>query len=281
MSITFTNGANSITMPMPVTGTSHVDVIMSMRGVDKGTGKFSWSDNTSTFDYRVYSGQFLLNETDARSMYEFFNDPKKGRGNNVTLSLGASASGFFPGGPDKGDIGNFTIRIMSIKESGVLHIPYLYFTLDVTFVIITPPAYSLPSRTGFEEGDFYVGDIGDLQTPMFGPSPVRGYTIGLSESGSPSVIDRGTYADSYNTTFQINANQPNAAALVNHIAASIRGNSFEIGNADNAYPFGIFANEGDAHTLNAKLTENKISIDHIDYGQFVINISSNLESIEV
>jgi hypothetical protein len=68
VSITFTYGANSITVPNPVTGTSHVDILMSMKGTEKGTGQFTWSDNTSTYDYRVYSGQFLLNESDMRSM---------------------------------------------------------------------------------------------------------------------------------------------------------------------------------------------------------------------
>ena len=146
MSITFTYGAYNTTIPMPVTSTSHVDVVMSMKGVDLGTGQFSWSDNTNTYDYRVYSGQFLLNETDMRLMYEFFNDPKKGRGNTVTLSLGATASGFFPAGPDKGDIGDFTIQMVSIKESGILHTPWLRFTLNVVFVIVTSPARTQSHR---------------------------------------------------------------------------------------------------------------------------------------
>jgi hypothetical protein len=199
----------------------------------------------------------------------------------VTLSLGANASGFFPGGPDKGDKGDFTIQIISIKDSGILHTPWLRFTLNVAFVIVTSPAYSLPVRTGFEEGDFSIGTIGDLQAPLFDPSPIRGYSAILTETGAPKVIDRGTYADSHNTGFIISANQPNAAALVNHIVGTIRGSSFEIGNPDNAFPFGVFANDGDAYTLNAKLTENKISIEHIDYGQFNISINANLESIEV
>ena len=276
--IVFSYGNYSVTVNKPQYGYT-VDIYLNMIKKLLGTGKLNWWDNGSSNDYRVFRTEFLLNENQHKGLFDFFNDPKKGRGNNITLSLGNSATGFFPAGPDKGDQNDFTIQLIQIKDSGILWDPWLYFKTDISFSIIETPSYALPSRTGYEEGGFNIGTIDDLRFPLFEPFAERGYKTELTRDGTPKIIDRGEYGDGYNTRWIQRANQPNAAAIIDHIVGAVRGNAFDIDNSVNIYPFGIFANEGPGITIDAKLFNNVISVVHEDYDDFKISFEANLDTV--
>ena len=279
--ISLVNGAESITINTPEYGYV-VDLYMSLHYKDVATGKTVVYDDTASHDYRVLTINFLLNKTDHSILIGFLNSLTKGRGEAFNIQLGSSDTGFYPGGPDRGSVGTFGAALLSCDPTTIRFNPYKFFSTKVVLKLNSYPAYSLPSRAGFSEGDFSIKASGrtaisNLNAPQdgFNIKFFPGIKTSLSQNGNSSYIEMGILADQIDTTFTLSGNQQNMAAVINEICSYIRGTEFLLTSHTDVLPFGIEKNGLDCNGL---IIDNKISIKHQSETEFMTTINARLNS---
>ena len=264
MSITFTATPYSITIDNFQPGYT-VDVVLPLHSRKLLNGKMKTWDDGSAYDRRILRAKTLISAAQHADIMDFFFDTNKGRCQNVTMALGASSTGFFPAGPDKGDLGNFVVFPLSIKTGQILQQPWLHFSDEMEFLIVSVPSYSLPATTNFSQGDFTLGSVSGLMQPQTGfnpettPALAKQYTGGMQGG----YVDKGYGADTYLSKFSIQANHPKMAQLINYMTSTARGASFSITNQANLYPLGGHFPDSWA-SYNVKLANETIVVSHTE-----------------
>lgn len=246
-------------------------IVMAMKKFKATNGEIRFWDNTSTYDARLCKCQFVLNYTMANNFKTFFNDPTKGRGSNVLMTLGLTKTGFFPFGPDYGDIGSFNVRMLDMTVSKQLHAPWKWWTIDCTFVLVlTYQTYSIPTQ--YDDGNFQVGTVTGLRYPQdgFDQNTKYGMTNLAVFGGGMQETDKGIAGDTFGNNFDITANNTKASALVYYLVNTARGNQFNVITDTNYYAFGIHKNA--TATFACRLEDNEIVVNHYGYNQFRINM---------
>ena len=260
--VTFTSGENSIQVNMSTYGYS-VDIVMPIASQKDAQGSYSFFDapagpynaSVGSYDYRLLNTATWRIPADQQiALSAFFKDANRGRGQDVIMTL-QSNSGFFPFGPDLGDIGDFTVRLLTQEQGGRLGKPWNYFESKVQLVLVIPPGdYSIP--TPQSEGNFSIGNASGLRYCDFTPKTIRNIQTALTASGLPISLDGRTSGDSYESTWTQTLNQSNAAALLSFLVSSSgRVSDFSIVAPSNFYAFG--ADNSSAGTYTAKLLGSK------------------------
>lgn len=280
--IRFFNGSNSIEINRPSYG-YQCEIHMPIYTANKHPSGYAFfdADNTGGKDYRVLVMARWQLPIDQKAMLNnFLRDVSGGRCENITMSLGATPTGFFPFGPDLGDVGDFTVRLLSQNQSGILMSPLKYFEDELSLVLVsapTPPA--APSITS--QGNFQIGTVTGLLYPQTTFRPTSQYNLqtGISRTGSPYSIDGNNSGDSWETKFYQQCNTSLAVALVNFMeSTSGRASEIDIMTDLNYYAFGIDQG-GSAHYIAQFLGSSKSSreivlkITHERYNRFTIPMS--------
>jgi hypothetical protein len=274
----FIAGGSTITINRPGYGYA-VDCVLPIVTADKHPSGYSFFDRdaSKTDHYRVLNTATWQLPTDQKlALNAFFRAASLGRCETVTLRLGATATGFFPFGPDYGDVGDFTVRLLSQVQSGILLSPWRYWQDGLSLVLVTAPAYALPSQV--DQGSFQIGTVNGLLFPQEGFKPEARYNhrTDLSLSGVPSSIDGLESSDSWESSWDQQCNQSKAAALVSFLTgATGRSADISVIAGENYYTFGGDNGSGNAYTckfLGSSHERKKIiiSIRHDRYNQFTI-----------
>ena len=122
--IIFTCGTDTVEVDAPQYG-YETELKLGLRYKEHAGAKWGIYDRTSAYDYRILkSATFQLSAADQALLNAFFLSPDVARGETVSMDLGDKPTGFFPFGPDKGDVGTFTVRVLSYVQSGMLLSPY-------------------------------------------------------------------------------------------------------------------------------------------------------------
>ena len=272
--ITFVAGANQVVTLPPLYGYT-VDLIMPIDWQQGADGTYTAWDNgansspVTTFDYRFLRGcRWQLPISQQTALMDFFRDAAKGRGEDIIIRLGNSPTGFFPAGPDLGDMGDFTFRLVDAgQQSAALGAPYLRFEDTLDFVLVSAPAYSLPSP--IQQGPFRIGTISGLMYPQggFKLTASKTYANAITRGGIPWVLDGATSADRWETETTIEGNQPNMAALMAFFQSAIgRAADISVVGSANNYVYG--AEQDDAGTYTSKLIQNVLTITHDRFNSF-------------
>lgn len=263
MSITFTNGANSITIPAPRYGyTARIAMSISWAGTNPPS---AW-DAGAAYDERNCSGfGTWLSRSDAAAFGAYLAANGSGRCEDQTMSLGVS-SGFFPFGPDKGDSGDFTVRFVPASSiKGITDKPFLRFDTELAMIMVAAPAYTLPALR--PQGHLQIGTVTGLRWPRFNPIVNRAISQVLAHGGNPFDLDYGTSSDSYTCEFNQQMNGPNAANLLAFLTStSGRGHDITVTAPANHYLFG--ADNGGNGSYTALQTSTVLEITHDGYDQF-------------
>lgn len=134
--VTFTAGANSIQVDMPVYGYT-CDIVMPIFSQQDSNGAWSFFDPPKSssdatlgyYDYRTLNtAMWRIPAAQQTLLSAFFQDATLGRGEPIVMMLQAN-SGFYPFGPDKGDTGAFTVQLISQEQSGSLENPGIIFRI--------------------------------------------------------------------------------------------------------------------------------------------------------
>jgi hypothetical protein len=276
----FVSGVNTITIRMPDFGYT-TEIHMPIYSAQKHPFGYTFFDVDSTggSDYRVLStSNWLLTPAEKSALNGFFNDPDVGRCETVTMRLGASPTGFFPFGPDKGDKGDFTVRLLEQNQGGATYSPLIYFRDELKFIMVTAPAYTPGAQT--TEGPFQIGNITGLMPPQIDIKAQSQYNCvqSLSRNGTPYLMDGLNISDSYETSFEQWCNDTNAAALVAYLVNTIRTEHVDITSGSNYYLFGIDNVSSGTYKCNflgSEMTKNEIilKLNHNRYNRWTIPLS--------
>lgn len=274
-SMTYTNGVNSITVTTPEYGYT-VDIVMAF-DVVKHTSGYSSYDHGSGNDYRILKARHILTAAQMSDWNTFFRGTDKGRCETLTISLGATATGFYPAGPDHGSVGNFTGRMIRQQQSSIMLQPYKYFSVDFEMLILSTPSYSLPTEVS--QGTLQIGTVQYLMWPQDSTNPEQDYSHvdTVSIGGDASFVDLGSTADVYTAQWMQRGNQSKMAALVNYITATGRTGDITIVPPTGAYLFGM--QNGASSTYTATLTKNEIVVTHDNVDNFTAELSWHCKAV--
>ena len=220
---------------------------------------------------RILKATWLLNATDTDTLLAIFDDINKGRGQSVEIKLGTEPTGFYPFGPDHGDVGDFDCRMINIDINSVMAEPWQYFKTEMTFVEESNPSYSLPSE--ISEGDLQIGTITNLRYPPSMPkSRTRyGFSTQLAYDGTPYTVDKTNGFDYNATTLNMICNQSKAAALIDHLINTVRNNYLTIISQSNNYIFGQPGGSNDTYTC--QWLDSILNIKHTTYDRFEFDLN--------
>ena len=237
----------------------------------------SWDDAAAgTYDGRLCKCSFLMNETDANAMQDFFMDPTKGRGATVNLALGTN-SGFYPGGPDKTSSGDFSVACVELEPSGMLHRPMKWFDISVTLQVLSMPVTSVPTQR--DQGNLQIGTVTGLRYPQdgYGIEILNSCGVAVGMANTISVTDIGTDADRHETKIRLTGNTSKMAALANEFAVTIRNNDFSIITQANNYPYGRA--KGGSGTFTSQLISNVLTFTHYGFDQWAMEFRASLKAV--
>lgn len=256
-----------------------VDCVLPIVSPEKHPAGYTFFDRDTlkVNHYRVLNtATWQLPTAQKVALNSFLRDADMGRCENFIMRLGATPTGFFPFGPDYGDVGDFTVRLIGQQQSGIQFSPWRYWQDRLSFVLVTAPAYALP--TDVDQGSFEIGSVDGLLFPQNGFKPESRYNhrTDLSISGVPSSIDGLASQDSWESAWEQQCNQSKAAALVSFLTGAT-GRSAEIAILAGDYYYLYGTDKGSSglyacHFLGSERQEKKmvLSVRHDGYNRFTI-----------
>lgn len=271
MSITLTQGATSITISQPYFGYSTI-IKMGLHYARTSIGYQIW-DDTATYDSRLCKiPTWLLSASDQAALRGFIQGLTLGRGQAFTLNLGATASGFFPFGPDYGDIGSFQVELWENRYDGVTINPYLQHQNEVTLAYVSGPTPAYTPAGAENEGTLQIGTVTTLRPLQSEAKPTREpmNIRTISRSGVVEWVDGGPASDVYEADCPLHCRPGNAAALISYLVGTARGADITVVTPANTFLFG--EDQGSSGTYTVKNLTNEIAVTHDRYDLFTTQL---------
>jgi len=229
-------------------------------------------DPGAPYDVRYCDCTFVLNATEHAYLIGYINNTM--RASNAVEMVLPSGSGFHPFCPDKGDSGTFTVALEYLGSKGIGEAPYLYFHTNIRITNQGAyPEYALPTEVS--EGSLTIGSVSGIRFPedWFEPSTEYAAFGSTGRGGTVNFIDRGSYADAYNTKFKVTSNESKAAKVIKYLSGTARAASFQITTGTNYYAFNY--EKGSSNTYNVKLNQNDLTVTNNEYNQFEFDLNLN------
>jgi hypothetical protein len=289
--MTISQGGASVEINLPKYG-YEAKIHMPMRSFHSSDGNYSFFDPRDpdtrllgAYDYRTCKCTLWNNEVNKSYFNVFMLNATKGRAKTFTLELGSDPTGFFPGGPDWGDKGTFTIREIDRQQTGIMFGPWKWFQDEFEFIVVSHPAYTLPTEVS--QGNFEIGSIQKLMMPQGGFRPKIDYNFstGLSSSGAPHSLDSTKYADNWESSWEQELNTSKAAALCDYFVAN-REQPMAVVSPANFYTFGMDQYDSEVYEAKFLGSENDgnelvINAKHIGFNQWIIPINMWLKESKI
>lgn len=267
----FTANAQTCQIPVPSFGYRTI-IKLPWEIQELDTGGIAIYDHGATatpvtkYDIRVCECDVLLSATDMATFTAWYSDATKGRGRDTALEM-ASGSGFFPFGPDKGDVGSFIIALEMDRHASVGEAPWLFFPLTLRMTNTGSwPAYSIPTEVS--EGSVTIGTIAANRFPpnFFSVDGRYGSFVDLTENATSNYINKGSGADWWRTRAGMVSNETKTAKIVDYLTGTCRATAFNVGLGANSYAFGI--DKSDDGTYSVRLIQDAIELTHKRYNEF-------------
>jgi len=274
----------SAVVPTPEYGYSvEIHMPISISTSDDGTHS-AWDAATAgTYDYRVLTmSTWYLTEAQKSELNAVLHSVTDGRCENFYMDLGSTPTGFFPFGPDKGDYGEFTVRLLSQDQSGCLTAPQYYFKDTLSFVLVTAPAYTPPAHR--VEGGLTIGSVSNVRFPDGGITPrtMYKYETDLSLSGAPLSLDGPAEATGFEADAVLIAGQSKASELVEFFIAN-RTTIFTLTTPAKYYFYGYDQGSSGSYStmfMGSEIDEREIvlMITHDRFDQFTMPVKFWLQA---
>ena len=267
-SVLLTYNNNTVDLPFPVYGyITEIKMPFTFSHLDDGT--ITIRDEGIQYDRRNCKVSFLLDASKQEEYNTFFNTTARAK--SVVMTMDADC-GFYPFGVDKGDTGPFTISAQRLNTPPIQLQPFRYFKCDLLFT-------NVGAYTDFiwpvvqDEGNFNIGGISDLQMPQQLFEPQQEYTISVNhtENSTAQYFDRGSLGDSASVRFVQQVGTGKCGDLLYYLVVGQRTSTFPVYTDDYYYIFG--ADHGSDTTFTVKLNSDKITIRHIAYNSFEIDLA--------
>ena len=258
-------GNSSVTIDNPLYG--YATEIKLAFDVTRLIGRYAHADYGPEFDHRTLSAStHWRNESDMVLLAAFLRD---NRGTEITLSLGADPTGFFPFGPDLGDKGDFTVHLDEYVSGGVLDMPFRHFAPELRLKLKSAPAYVLPDPV--TEGAFSVGGI-NFRWPQNGVAPTtrNGRTHVYTRSGAQYGLDLGTGADVHEVAFTLEGGAENIGRFLHSVGLPGRTDDVVISVPEHYWLFG--PENDSAGAYKTRLITSILSVTHDRFNRFSVPV---------
>lgn len=225
---------------------------------------------TGIIDKRRCECNLLLPETEQKAFDDFILQVATRGKTSIQLDL-LSGSGFFPFGPDKGDVGPFYVTLEVSEPSKIIDNPFRYYESGlIMYNTGNWPSYSPP--TVIKEGDITLGTLLNLRFPeeYFEPTFKNGIHYTLSETGAINVIDKGIPSYSWLSKARYYWNESNTAAFIQFIE-TIRTGIFTFITNQYQSPFGSTLK--DTNSFNVSIVQDSLEIQHTNYNRFEFDLT--------
>ena len=282
INIASTAGANSITVAQPFWPYT-TDIILPLKIKRKDDGAYSVYDATSTYDKRIFRGNFKFTATEQTNLETLIADTTEQRGTTLRVTL-TSGQGFFPFGTDMMDTGHFNFELLSINSKGIGDVPWLYFDTEMVWRMVSDPGTGLPTDAS-DYGTMTIDNqedakVEDIRFPENWFQPINQLKTQVSSpqaSDEVDILDRGESSDRFDTRFRLILKQAKCANLLNVLVSEsgsrTRGSDFLVTTAANSYMFG--RQKGSNSTYTCKLINNTIKVEHTRHDEFHVDLAMN------
>lgn len=192
------------------------------------------------------------------------------RGHDIVCSLPVSCS-FTPFGPDKGDVGPFTLSAKYKDTPAIQQTPFKYFKCSMEWVHTgSYPAYTLLPE--ISDGLWTFGTITNCRMPsnMFTPSKKYDISVAFTENSSSKYFDRGTGGETHYSSFTLQCNQSKAAAILYYLTNTVRTSQFTITPQDYYCVFGADHVSSAEHTVC--LASPQIKVRALNFNSYEIDL---------
>jgi hypothetical protein len=213
-------------------------------------------------------------------MNAFLRNVTSGRAENFILRLGENHTGFYPFGPDRGDYGDFTVRLLTQEQSGCLREPYQWFEDTLSLVMVNFPTAPMVFP-GLVQGGMSIGDFATgLMFPQNGINPKVSYNLqtGLGMSGVPNSLDGNLLSDQWECEFELSCNASNTVNTILQLLTVTRTQDVNIITPAGYFLYG--ADKGSSGTYTSKFLGSShdgkeliLKVSHIGIDQFSIPLS--------
>jgi len=269
-------GGTTIEIPVPEYPYS-VRVQMPITVSEPGDASVDTFDSGVAYDLRQCMCDIKCTAAEADALVALIRTTSRNAVNPAFTIQMNTGSGFYPFGPDKGDVGPFAANIRIENVDGVGSAPYLYHTvrLVITKSTATYPAYTLPTQIA--EGLVEIGSVSGLRFPPEWLKPTQriGIDTTIRWGGNWNEQSAGESSDRFRADAVVVCNQSKAAALVNELTAVVRGVSTTLTVPASAYPFG--SDKADDGEFDVRLTSYTLEMLNPRYNQWEIPLSFTLE----
>lgn len=233
-------------------------------------GKWGIFDNGGTNDIRQCEAQFTLTASQTLTLMGALRVDDDGRNREWFINLLAN-SGFFPFGPDKGDVGEFKIAVEIIDRQGIGPAPYKFFRLSLRFTNIgTFPSYTPPTDPdgGAANTKFKIGTVANVRFPeqWFQPDTQYADDVQILQGATAKFMNRGESGDRYTTRFTSPMTNAKCANVISYLVGTARAANFTIVTSADYFAFG--RDKGGAATYTVKMISDRIEIANPFFNRF-------------
>ena len=238
---------------------------MPVEFAKKSNGLIDGADDGATYDKYISRMTFLLNETEASSLLDFYRDDSR---ENVIAITPPEGYALTPFTPLRGNAGPFVCNVLDLKQSSRLSEPYGWYRIELTLQNIGAwPAYSLPTPIR-AEGNFAIGTVTGLRCPE-SFTPAIDYGLGaVSQWGNNvSTFDRAMGV--VTTRFTINTTGPKMAELLDYLTTT-RFINIQLTAGLNTYIYGN--QKGDNSSYISRLLNENLVVTQIEYNRYTLEL---------
>jgi len=232
-----------------------------------------WDDGTA-YGYRECECTFIASTTAAAALIDILRSATKFRGVPGIIRL-AAGSGFYPAGPDYGDVGDFGASIIEFSPIESMVSPYKHTTIRVKFVVTSLPTPTTP--TPVAQGPLQIGTVTGLRFPNTFGAIDNAYNLSAvtTRTGAVYSIAGRPESDSQHTTLKMICNASKAFQLVHYLTAHIRTGTVSITCANSL----LFGPENFAYSVfSCQMIQQEIRISHVSFNRFEFDLNFYLIS---
>ena len=187
----------------------------------------------------------------------------------VTVNLG-SDSGFFIAGPDKGDSGEFTVKLISHSATGPRLSPYRRDQVTFTCMVTAFPSYTL--GTPIPDGPISIGSVINVIFPQEFTSQRVDYGYSTQQTyNNVYTVNKTSAADNYEIQISLKCNQTKAAQIISHLQNDVRTSDIDLFCPVGGYIFGSRRFSGGVY--KCKWIDDRVLITHSAHDEFDFTLS--------
>lgn len=239
-------------------------------------GELSIRDDGKLYDKWLCDGcKVIMDRSEIESFYSIYNSVNRGERLDLTDTI---TSGFFPFTPLLPEGTGHTVYLDSVRNRGAVNVLAKTFSVEFSLLLeYNTLTYNTIVPDNCKDGSIVIGSSGlevdGIRYPEGGFKPYKSYMVNPINTNGGKIY--GSYYDSTSeyceTGMKIICTEKNCRNILYRLLYSFRSSVFKIYVPERSFPFGY--DKGDDQIFNVRLTSGDISVKHIAFNQFEIDLN--------